>query len=195
MTPQVPGIMKFPGRIMRFRKRYGRRIATLSAYALMGILLILTVVLLKKVLFFILLAGLTGITVFLINRVRMPFDLSPAFFGTVMVMHFYGPWHAVLFLVLASAIPSVVAGGIIDFIGILSMLSLLLISSLVFLTGTGLPYALILVAAYAAVAFVITLSLDEPGKALATFAVLLGVNSAYFIALGSPLMVLGDSLT
>lgn len=188
--------MKFSAfRSASFRKKYGRRIAAISVYVLTGILLILIAFFLKKILFFIVLAAVTGITVFLINRARIPFDLSPVFLGTVMIMHFYGPWHAVLFLLVSSAIPSAIAGSAIGLTGILSMLSLLLVSSLVFLTGTGLSYALILVLTYTAVASVITLALEEPGKAIATFAVLLGVNSAYFIALWDPLIRLGGILT
>lgn len=188
--------MKLPVRRLKtFRRKHGRSVATISAYAIMTIVLILLLVLLKKILFFMLLAAFTGTLVFLINRVRSPFDLSPAFFGTVVIMHFYGPWHAVVFLLLASAIPSVIAGGTIDFISLFSLSSLLLVSSLVFLTGLSLPYVLILVVMYAALAFTITLFLDEPGKAIATFAVLLGVNSAYFITLGDAVTGLGNLLT
>ena len=173
-----------------FQKKHRKRIITASFYLL---LLAVGLFLLKNIIFFLLLTTVTGVIVFLVNRLRIPFDLSPIFFGSVMVMHFYGVWHVILFLFFASVIPSILGGSTIDFISILSLSSIVLVSFLVFLTTPELPFVLITVVVYTIITFFITLGLtNELGRAGATLIVLLGVNSMYFIALGKVIINLGN---
>ncbi|MAG15821.1 hypothetical protein CMO88_02055 [Candidatus Woesearchaeota archaeon] len=177
-------------KLKNFQKKHRKRIVRNSSYLLF---FSLALFLLKDILFLILLTAATGIVAFIINRLRVPFDLSPIFFGSVIIMHFYGVWHVMLFLLFASIIPSVLAGSVIDFISILSLVSILLVSFLVAVTTLNFPYVLILIVLYAVVASLITFALsNELGKALATFIVLLSVNIAYFIALSKPILAIGN---
>lgn len=162
-------------------------------YAVVALLLFLF---LKSLVFFFFLTALTAIMSFAINRLHSPFDVSPVLFCGVLVMHFYGPWLLAVFWLFGSILPSALGGGSVGIASFISLLSLLLASSLVFLTTPHLPFVLAVVAAYSVMAFFITLVLGSgKGNALATFFVVFGVNAAYFIVLGNVVIALGNFLS
>ena len=181
--------MKLKSPLLSLRKK---QLVLFSTYAVVALLFFLF---LKSLAFFFFLTALTAVIAFAINRLRSPFDVSPVLFCGVLVMHFYGPWLLAVFWLFGSILPSVLGGGSAGIASFISLLSLLLASSLVFLTTPYLPFVLVAVAVYSAMAFFITLLLGSGrGNALATFFVTFGVNAAYFIALGNVVIDLGNFL-
>ena len=170
--------------------KHGKRLYLASFYLLFAVIALL---LLRNLLFFLVLTILTGAVVFIINRLRSPFDLSPIFFSSVVLMHFYDARYVIAFLFLASVFPSILGGSTADFISFLSLLTIFLISYFSAFFPLELPYTIILAAVYALSAFFIIFTLTkEPGKALATFLVLLAVNMAYFTAFTNIFLTVGN---
>ena len=170
-----------------------KKLALFLAYAVAALLFFLF---LKGFLFFFLLTAVTAIIAFAINRLHSPFDVSPVLFCGVLVMHFYGPWFLAVFWLFGSILPSVFGGSSLGISSFITLISLLLASSLVFLTTLHLPFVLIVVCVYSVLTFFITLALGGgQGNAIATFFVIFGVNAAYFIFLGNSAIGLGNFLT
>ena len=169
-----------------------KKLGLFLAYAVAALLLFLF---LKSLMFFFFLTAVTAIMAFAINRLHSPFDVSPVVFCGVLVMHFYGPWFLAVFWLFGSLLPSVFGGSSPGINSFISLISLLLSSSLVFLTTPHLPFVLIVVAVYAILTFLIILALGNgQGNAIATFFVIFGVNALYFIALGDFFIALGNFL-
>ncbi|MBI2663735.1 hypothetical protein HYX10_00130 [Candidatus Woesearchaeota archaeon] len=139
---------------------------------------------LRNILIYALITLATGIIVYAINKVKSPYDFSPVFIGSLIVMHHYGIWHVLLFLLLASIIPSMLAGSMIDIVSVLALTSIALISMLSAATGASTPSLFAMIGLYAATVFIINAALSSPGKAAATSAVSIAVNTAYFLLLG-----------
>lgn len=151
---------------------------------------------LKGALLFLLLLVITATTVYVINRFSSPFDISPLFFATVAVMHFYGLKYAVIFVFLASVIPSLMAGSVINVVGFASLSFVLLIAYFGTATaGFGQQAGVLLSLVYSAVAFaIIQLTTGDFGKAASSLAVLAVINALYFIVLTELVLQLGNAL-
>lgn len=180
--------MKFP--LLNLRQKQ------LALFILYTVIVLLLFLFMNRLVFFVFLTALTAVIAFAINRLHSPFDVSPVLFCGVLVMHFYGPWLLAVFWLFGSILPSVFGGGSVSIASLISLLSLLLASSLVFLTTPNLPFVLAVIASYSAMAFFITLVFGNGrGNAISTFFVTFGVNVVYFIILGNILTALGSILT
>jgi len=86
----------------------------MKKYFLLLALIILSVLIIiktQKILIFLALTLISGIICFLNYSTKLPFDITPIFFLSILITNMYGFGYTVLFVILSGLIPSVISGG------------------------------------------------------------------------------------
>lgn len=142
-----------------------------------------------KPLLYIVFTIVSGAIVFILSYARSPIDISPVFFLMMIISLKYGFFYAVLFVIIASLVPDLFAGGEVTPGTFLFMGSFIILAFLArMFSGYGIvPLGIGLTLINLVVAFFVQFAEDNPGGFIFSI-VHAGVTIFYFVALGGFLM-------
>ncbi len=82
-------------------------------FLLLGLIILSILIIIKtqKILIFLALTLISGIICFFNYSMRLPFDITPVFFLSIIITNTYGFGYTVLFVILSGFIPSILSGG------------------------------------------------------------------------------------
>ena len=147
----------------------------------------------QRILVFVGICAITGLSVFFNYKSQLPFDLTPVFFFSVLISYTMGFYPSVLFIIIAGIIPSL-PGGKIDanyFLMLLVIVSIVYFSPSVVEKFGVTRGGLILAFTYGLMDMTSNVLFGEPSsKEVLSFSVFMIVNAFYFIHFGERIVTI-----
>jgi hypothetical protein len=100
---------------MQIMKAFFRQRLSITNFVLFSLLLILLIILFRKIAVFFLITLIVSIFTYLNYYIRLPFDVSPVLFMSLIVSRQYSLWLAFVFIIASGIVPMMMAGGSFDF--------------------------------------------------------------------------------
>ena len=171
------------GTILGISRRMYVNIIKILAGILLSIIMLTFV---KELFLFLILTAISFVISYFINRIRLPFDISPVPFLSVLISLKMGFVPMVMFVIIGSILPSVISGAEISANLIIYLLHLLVLNLFIVVLN---PVLMILVFAYPVLLGISLVSVNiisnaELVKRYSIPLVAVIVNLAYFINFG-----------